>query len=286
MKPAFSTVACPDWTLDQVAEHAEKWGFQGCELRTTGYGATEFACDPALTSAAKVRGMLGRAGVQLVSLGTSIRFDEPIDPPLLGHVFGDNDRSVREAKGAINLAVQLECPFVRVFGFELPEGERRANGVARIVDRLRKSVDAARNSGVTFLLENGGSFPRAADLAEIIDGVNHPLLAAAYNAPVAMAAGESIADGANVLGDRLAVVKVRDFKDGKPCALGDGQIDNRGAVGALARAGFSGWLVYEFDRAWFGHGKTAGLNIDDVMTTSARRMFEWVSTPARAAAGV
>src|SRR4051812_7926839 len=107
MKPAFSTVACPEWAFERVAEHAAKWGFLGCELRTFGYGSTQFACDPALSSPAKVRLTLERAGVEIVSLATSIRYDDRVTPPVLGMVFSDTERTVRESKGAIDLAVRL-----------------------------------------------------------------------------------------------------------------------------------------------------------------------------------
>ena len=220
MKPAFSTVACPEWTFAKLAEHAERWGFLGCELRTFGYGATQFACDPALTAPAKVRSLLGRAGVEIASLGTSIRYDEPISPPVIGHLTSDTERSVRETKGALDLAVQLECPLVRVFGFELHGSERRKSALDRIAGRLVKAADYARNSGVSLMIENGGSFPTATSLAEVLDAVNSPLLTAAYSVPVAALAGESAAAGINVLGERLACVKLRDFKSGRPCALG------------------------------------------------------------------
>src|ERR1051325_6190069 len=167
MKPAFSTVACREWTFSRLVEHAAEWGFLGCELRTFGYGSTEFSCDPALTAPAKVRLMLERKGIEIVSMATSIRYDDPITPPVLGNVFGDTERSVRESKGAIDMAVRLECPFVRVFGFEIVGSEARKSAIARIASRLGKAADHARNSGVKLLIENGGSFSTAVQLAEL-----------------------------------------------------------------------------------------------------------------------
>jgi sugar phosphate isomerase/epimerase len=274
MKPAFSTLACPEWTFLRLAEQAAKWGFLGCELRTFGYGSTQFACDPALTSPAKARLLLERAGVEVVSLATSIRYDEPITPPVLGYVFGDTEKSVRESKGAIDLAVRLECPYVRVFGFEIIGSEARRRALVRISDRLRKAADHARNSGVKLLVENGGSFSTAVQLSELLDAVGSELVEAAYSVPVAALAGEKASNGINVLGEKLACVKLRDYKGGRPCALGEGEFDNRGAVEALARAGFAGWVVYEYDRAWFKDEPLA--DVDQVMRTSAMELFEWI----------
>jgi sugar phosphate isomerase/epimerase len=275
MKPAFSTVALPDWTLPRIAKRAEAWGYQGVEFRTFGTGSTRLACDPALTDPAKVRAMFARAGVSLLSLATSCRFDEPVTPPVLGHLL-DTERQVREARSAIDLAVSLECPFVRVFAFEAAGDERRSRAVARIAQRLEKVVDHCRNSGVRVLLENGGSFPRASDLAEFIDAVGSPLLAASYNLPVARAAGENPADGLNVLGDRTVICKVTDIRDGKACALGRGDLHAAADLAAIRGAGFGGWVVFEHDRLWLpGEG-----DADGVLTESAKAMYGVVREPA------
>ncbi|MFA6044036.1 MAG: TIM barrel protein [Phycisphaerales bacterium] len=279
MKPAFSTVACPEWTLDQVAHHAEKWGFLGVELRTFGSGSSTLACDPALTSALKTRTMFRRAGVTICSLATGVRFDDPITPPLLGQLL-DHEQTVREGKSAVDLAVQLECPLVRVFGFELNGHERRTSAIARIAERLGKVADHCRNSGVRLVLENGGSFGRSADIAEIIDKVNSPMLAAAYSPAVAATSNESPNAGLNVLGDRMLMAKFKDFRDGVPCALGDGDLHAREAAMALVKGGFGGWGVYEYDRLWF---REAG-DIDQVMSKSAKSLFEWSGKGVRAGA--
>ena len=80
-----------------------------------------------------------------------------------------------------------------------------------------------------------------------------------------------------VLSDRLAFVKLRDYKNGRPCGLGEGDFDNRGAVEALGRAGFAGWVVYEYDRAWFApDAQNPQPDVDEVMRRSAMRLFEWI----------
>lgn len=273
MKPSFSTVALPDWTLARIAPRLEEWGYLGVELRTFGNGSTLSACDPALTAANKVRGIFDKAGMQICSLATGIRYDEIISPPIIGNVISDTERSVRETKGMVDLALALECAYVRVFAFELPEGETRKSGLARIVDRLKKSTDYCRNSGVKLMLENGGTFNTAVDLAEIIDAVGSPLLTAAYSAPVAAMAGESVANGINVLGERLVNVKVKDLHGGKPVALGTGDLNVRETFAALAKSGYTGWITYEFDRAWLP--TAANIDTASILAQSAKTMYEW-----------
>ncbi len=276
MKPAFSSVAFSEWTLTQVAERAAAWGYLGAELRCYGHGSTTSACDPALTSSEKVRRMFERSGIAIASLATSVRFDEVVTPPVIGHVITDTERSVRAGKGMVSLAIALECPLVRVFGFEIESNERISAGIRRIADRLFKVCDHADRTGVRVMIENGGTFSTAAAMSELIDAVDHPLLCAAYNAPVANAAGEDSVSGINVLGDRLACLKLRDFAKGRPCALGEGSLDNRGAVRAAASAGFDGWVVYEYDRAWFADAKPALPDPAGVYEASAKTLFGWI----------
>lgn len=273
-KTAFSTVACPEWTLARVARAAAEYGYSGVELRTFGSGSTQVACDPALTAPEKVRGLFRESGAEIACLATSVALDEAVSPPVIGRVIGDYERSVRAAKEAIELAAALECPFVRVFAFEVQGRETRKSAMGRIRDRLKLTVDAARNTGVKVVVENGGSFCRASDLLELFDGVASSLLGASYSMAVAADAGEDPVEGARALADRLWVAKIKD-RDGDlhPCPPGDAHatLPSREFVRGLVASGFRGWVVFEWDRLWL-----PGLDVPEVILPQvARRLFEW-----------
>jgi sugar phosphate isomerase/epimerase len=282
MKFALSTIACPDWTLDEIASKAAAWGYQGVELRTFGNGCTHFACDPALTSYTKTRAMFDRAGLSIACLATGVRYDDPVTPPVIGYVIGDNEASVRETKSAVELAQRLGCPFVRVFAFEVMGSEKRSTALRRICDRLRKGLDTARNTGVRLLIENGGSFGTAADLAEIVDRCGNPLLATAYHVGVGARAGETPGNAFNVLGESLASVKLSDYHDGRPCMLGSGETPNQEAVETLAKLNYDGWVVYEYPRAWLSDEHAPLADPSEVLAAAARTMFSWMGAMSHA----
>ena len=279
LRIAFSTVATPDWPLDRVLAYAEDLEFDALELRTFGSDSKRFACDPALTDEAKIRRLAGSHGVSICSLATGLAFDQKVHPPVIGRVIGDFERPLRDAKRAINLAAQVDCPYVRVFGFQTQAGEKRSACLERIVGRLLQVLDAARNTGVRIVLENGGSFNTAIDLAEIMDMADHPLLGASYSGAVAHAAGEEPVNGVNVLGDRLWVAKIKDHdENGRPCRLGEGVVGCEPFVRSLAGTG--AWKVFEWDRAWID-----GLaDPENVLPEAADRIVSW-STSRRARAG-
>lgn len=250
IKPAFSTVACPEWTLDAVAKNAPECGFEHVELRTFGDDSRRLACDPFLTSEAKIRGLFHARGVEIVGLGTSCRFDAMVDPPVIGFFLSSYERTVREAQKAIDLAVGLECPLVRVHGFEYLRRESKAEALKRIAGRLYKVADHADKSGVRIVVETGGSFSTAAEMLELIARVNHPLIGACYNLATANAVGEDPARGIADLGERLWSARIVDARAGAPCALGDGELGAERFVKALVDSGFDGPLVFDWPRAF------------------------------------
>ncbi len=271
MKFAFSTIACPEWTLEEVCTMAGRHGYRGVELRTFGHASTDIACEPLLTGAAKVRDLFEDAGVSPMCLATSIRFDKPVWPPVIGHAITDTERPVREAHAMVEAAAQREIPAVRVFGFELSAKEPRRSGVRRIVERLRLACSTARNTGVTIVLENAGSIPRAEDLCRIIDEVDHPLLMAAYSPAVARAAGEAPREGLALLAGRLAAVKLTDLDHGRPVALGEGDMGVEALLGALAHDAYDGWIVYEWPRLWMSELADA----HEILAQTAEKLYRW-----------
>lgn len=279
LKLAFSTVACPDWTLEEVAERAEQYDFDGVELRTFGDGGAQFACEPALTSDAKLRRIFGSDGLEICSLGSSLRFDEPVWPPApLGYIFGDFERPVKEAKPVVNLASAIGCPLVRVFGCEGRPTESRKTLVKRVSERLELVCDHARNTGVSIVLENNGDFGRAEQVMEVIDKVNSPLLGCCYSLVGGMASGDDFHKAIDTLGSKLMLARVKDLKDGRPVELDEGDLPCREFVEALRRSDYSGWLVYEWDAAWIPDLKPA----EEVLPQAAATLGRWSAEAAKA----
>lgn len=274
LKTAFSTIACPDWTLERVARLAAEAGYDGVELRTFGWNATQLACDPALTAAAKVRRIFRDHGLVPACLSTGVGFDAPVRPFVLGRVVGDPDRTVRLAKAAIDLATQIECPYVRVFGFEIPSNESYKSGMARVVDRLSMVVDGARHMGVKVLIESGGTFDTAHQLRALIAAVGSPLLGAAYSPAAASLAGEDPGKGIEELRERCWMLKLRDVDaSGRLCLPGEGRVANEVAVRTLARVNPGSWASVEWDRLWMPELEDPAR----VLPEAVRRVYAWMA---------
>lgn len=274
VKVAFSTIACPTWTLDRVADAAERWGYQGVELRTFGPADTRLACEPGLTGGDKVRRLFHRAGVSIAGVGTGVRFDATIFPPVMGWAITDTDKSVVQAKRCIEIAHDVGAPFVRVFGFERQSNERWTSFIHRVATRVRLTVDAARNMDTTVVVENGGSFAKAERLAELLDRVNLPICRACYSMTSGQAAGDDPIAAIRTLGYRLATARVKDLDaHGTPVALGEGVQPVKEFVAAVARSTSAQWLVYEWDKLWLPELPDAG----DVLPGAAEYLIRAVA---------
>lgn len=278
--PAFSTVACPTLTLMQVADLAASAGYLAIELRTFGVGSRRFACDPALSDPSKVRRIFESRGVRIAGIATGESFDQRVFPPVMGNVFNDYEGPVRAAKRAIDLAVSVEAPLVRVFAFEAAPGEPLAKASRRIVDRIKKVVDHADRTGVKVMIENGGSWNTAAELRSLVEQVGSPLLGACYHAAVGHAAGDTPDAAARLLGGSLLAVRLSDWKDGRPVHLGHGGVPCRAVVERLHSAGWSGPAIVEWDRAWISELNPA----DRVLPEAARTVFSWIGGAAHTGA--
>lgn len=240
--------------MRDVARHAASWEFDGVELRTFGEGSTQFACDPGLTDSAKVRGIFRNAGVEIAGLATGVKFDGAIFPPVMGNILlSQREAGVPEGRHFVDMAQGMGARYIRTFGFEIPKfppPQTRDATLNRIAARLAKVCDHARYRDCFVMIENGGDFATAEDLAEIIAKVNSPLLMACYDLYAAHSVKDDLEEGIRLLGPRLAMARLRDRNEDGPCRLGEGDLPCRAFVRALADAKFGGWLTYEWEKAW------------------------------------
>lgn len=247
---AFSTVACPDWTLEKVVEQAKAMGYAGVEMRTLGDtsgGATAamLACDPALSDPASVRRLFDDASLVPICLSTSIS---------LHHADATAARAAAaQASRAIDLAAALGCPSVRVFASTLRPGEDRRAVCMRIASRIAPLADKAGERGVQLLFENAGSFATAKDWWTMLDLAGHPMAGMCWNVANAAVAGEGPAVSVSILNSRIRMAKVKDLTIGEGTGfkpLGEGDVEVELFFKRLMGIGYDGYLSVEWDRLW------------------------------------
>ena len=76
MKLAFTTLGCPDWSLQQVAEKAAEYGYEGVELRVADDGI-HLLPDVSPQELRRARQVFDDAGVPIISLAGYASFSSP-----------------------------------------------------------------------------------------------------------------------------------------------------------------------------------------------------------------
>lgn len=235
MRLAFSTLGCPEYSLDDVVALAKRTGWTGLELRTAPDDHVHVGLSG--PERAEVRDRL--QGVAAACLATYVRLGAPdvADATV-----------VRDLVDHAVLAVDLGAPAIRVFpGWSDSEGPERAVGQLR-------TAAGQLPPGVSIWLETHQPVSRGADVAAVLAEVNHPRVRALWDLAHPYIAGESVDQTAQALAPWLAHVQLKDaasLDDLTPVRLGEGVIPLREALAALTRIGYDGWLSLEWERRWY-----------------------------------
>jgi fatty-acyl-CoA synthase len=106
MKLAFTTLACPNWSLEQVIDAAQCNGYAGLELRLLNGELLSAQMDKATRD--NVRAQCAKAGLKIICVDTSVRLAIP-NPD-------GRAAQVRDGRAFLEMAADWDAPFIRVFG--------------------------------------------------------------------------------------------------------------------------------------------------------------------------
>jgi sugar phosphate isomerase/epimerase len=105
-------------------------------------------------------------------------------------------------------------------------------------------------------VETHDAFSSAKAVAALLAHVDSPAIGALWDVVHTCRMGETPAEAASLLGERLLHVHVKDGR-GHPGAgawelvpLGDGDVPMAGVLRALRTVGYGGWLTVEWEKHW------------------------------------
>ena len=252
---SFTTLGCPDWTLDQIINFARDNHYTGLELRGI-LREMDLTRRPELRERRQQKTTLRRmraAGLKFINLGSSATLHFPPGKK--------REENLEEGRRFIDLAHQLECPYVRVFPNNFIAGQEKMLTIGLIKEGLRVLAEYARGSGVRVLMETHGDLVWKEDLRMIMHDI-HDLGTGLIWDPCNMwtVTRESPADVFAILKPYFYHIHVKDARivGGKPqyCLLGDGEVPIFEAVDLLASSGYKGSFSFEWEKLW--HPELAG----------------------------
>ncbi|QKK08252.1 MAG: sugar phosphate isomerase/epimerase [Planctomycetota bacterium] len=138
--------------------------------------------------------------------------------------------------------------------------------------RLQELLTAASKHRVSLVFENGGTFSRAEQVAEVLRECPSPWLGASYNIAVGARDGDHVEAALDLLGDRLISVKLKDLQGNQPVEIGHGEIPLERGVSHLVRTEYTGWLVVEWMRCW----RPELAEADGVLRRALKTVESWI----------
>lgn len=244
-KLAFSTVACPDWSLERAIDEASRWGYDGLDLRLI----DGLPIDPAMSVDDReiVAELLRDRGVHLASIDSTIRL-----------VSDQAEVEVEEELLAVlDIAAAWSAPLVRVFGGDPPDGLNESDALIRAGRMLNRISREADLRGVKLGLETQDTFSSSLIVARVMSGVGSPGVGVVWDVLQTHAAGESPAEVWDRLGPRVLAVHLKDARrivddnGWLPATMGDGEVPIRDCLRVLEGGDYRGWLIVEWEKLSF-----------------------------------
>jgi sugar phosphate isomerase/epimerase len=248
MKMAFSTLACPDWTMLQIVKIASSCGYAGIELRFV-EGEDSLYKLSAFTGKglAQTRQLLSENQLKICCVDTSCRFHSPDAP--------ERKKWIAEGERMADLAAELGSPAIRVFGDQIQPGADRESTrawIAESIDELNRKIEP---SGVAVWLETHGDFASGAETEAILSASKSRRIGIVWDAANCwVQSGETPQQGAAGMQHAILHVHVKDLrKCGErwvPVLNGEGTFPLEEMRLALRNIRYDGYASFEWEKKW------------------------------------
>jgi sugar phosphate isomerase/epimerase len=245
---SFSTLGCPDWSFEQITDFAVKYGYKGIEVRGIQREMNLTQCkifQPQNRQATLQR--MQEKELRFVDLGSSATLHFAAG--------AEREKNIDEGKRYIDLATQLNCPYIRVFPNLFPKDQERNATLDLITKGLVTLGDHAKGTNVKVLMETHGELVQVNDLEKIMQSANHPQVGLVWDfTNMWTITKEAPATMYNRLKKYIFHTHIKDAKlvDGKPhyTLVGKGEVPILDAVSQLAKGGYTGYYSFEWEKLW------------------------------------
>jgi sugar phosphate isomerase/epimerase len=246
---SFSTLGCPDWSFDKIIDFAKANSYTGIEVRgilkeMDLTKVPEFSSPEAIAFSLK---KMKDRGLVFVDLGSSCALHFPKGE--------ERTKNLDEGKRFIDLAVKLNCPYIRVFPNQLPKDRDRQESLNLITDGLRELGAYASRTNVTVLLESHGELIYKKDLLAVMQGAASQHVGLVWDVcNMWIVTKEPPEEVYVTLKPYIHHSHIKDLKivDGKEqyVLLGTGIVPIFQAIDLLYKNQYPGYYSFEWEKLW------------------------------------
>jgi sugar phosphate isomerase/epimerase len=246
MKLAFSTLVCPDWTLEQIGQVAAEEGIGGVDFR----GLQEEIDVTKLASfnqdLPQTLALLQQYGLAVPCLQTSVTLITPAP-----------DRwqmMLEEAQRHARLAERTHTPYLRIFGGTPPRDITREQSFTLALRHLRQVIKICAGFGCIPLLETHDAWSSSENVLELIHELAPEEMGVLWDIEHPVRAGESPTATCEALRRYIRHIHFKDsiIRNNKPIPtlLGQGDLPLVASIEALRSIDYDGWVCLETEKRW------------------------------------
>jgi sugar phosphate isomerase/epimerase len=246
---SFSTLGCPDWSFGQIVNFASEHHYTGIELRGIRRQLDLTKCNEFNTAENRAASLkiIRDKGLHFVELGssTTLHFAEG----------AERQKNLDEGRRFIDLAREIECPFIRVFPNNFTKDQDAELTFNLISSGLLELAQHAKGTGVSVLLETHGEFVKIADIKKLMEMAAHPQVGLVWD--IANMWTVTKEPPAQVYEKLKKYIRHTHIKDAKWKAekyqytfLGKGDVPIFEAIDVLSKAGYKGYYSFEWEKLW------------------------------------
>lgn len=247
---AFSTLGCPDWSLEQILDFAVTHEYKGIEIRGI-QRQLDLSKSPHFNSEIAIgetRRKLKDRGVKIVGLGSSAAMHHSAGP--------DREKAFDEARRFIDIASKVGCPYIRVFPDKIPKDRDNKEVLQTISESLANLANHANGSNVSVLMETHGDLVHADDIVAVMNGLGNTKNAGLVwdISNMWSVTKEPVETVYAKLKKWIRHTHLKDLvqeggKD-KYTLLGKGEVPVFAAVDLLLKNGYKGYFSFEWEKLW------------------------------------
>jgi sugar phosphate isomerase/epimerase len=246
---SFSTLGCPNWSFQQIIDFAVAHGYKGIEIRCIQRELDLVKCTEFSTEQNKLATLsrMKEKGLRFVNLGASANL----------HIIdaAERQKNVDEAKRFIDLAQQINCPYIRVFPNNFPKEQDRNATTDIIIKNLLELGEYASGSNVSVLMETHGDLVKSEDIEKIMLSAKHTHTGLVWDVTNMWSITK---EPPTVVYEKLKkYIKHTHIKDAKITdgkivytLMGQGEVPIFEAIDALVKGGYKGYYSFEWEKLW------------------------------------
>ena len=246
---SFSTLGCPDWSLEECIDFAASHQYDGVEIRglqrQLDLPLSKYFNSPAAVRQTKKQ--FQDKGILLAGLGSSCELHHRDTV--------QRKKNLDEARRFTDLAAELDCPCIRVFPNNFPESLDRRETMDLMSQGLNELGNYAKGTAVKILMETHGDLVHSDDIEMVMGSVDNKNTGLVWDVANMWSVTKEPPSlmypklKKYIFHTHIKDLRLKNRKE-EYTFVGRGEVPIFEAIDLLARDHYKGYFSFEWEKLW------------------------------------